>query len=107
MATDGTDFMAPEYAERDRIIWHALLRADSNSNGYIGPGGKEFLSLLANAHMAWIKLTALKIEVYAYSAEDGERIASALKYLGSSDAWVDSFDHWRDGETHMVKGSLL
>lgn len=105
-ATEWRARIAKSIAERDRMIFNALLRADTNSSGFTGSGPKAFLALLSGAHMAWMKLVGLRLEIYVYSAEEGEKVVEALKRLGVSDAVVDSFDHWHDGMTHIVKGSL-
>jgi len=91
---------------RDAELWHALLRFETNKSGYLD-AGKAFLAALSGAHMAWVKLTGINLEVYVYDVEAGVQVVEALKYLGVSNAKVHSFDHQRDGLTHIVKGSLL
>jgi hypothetical protein len=105
-STEWRGRIAEALGRRDAELWHALLRFETNKSGYLD-AGKQFLAVISGAHMAWVKLTGIRLEVYVYTPEEGEKVVEALKYLGVSNAEVHSFDHQRDGLTHIVKGSLL
>jgi len=105
-STEWQRRIAEALGRRDAELWHALLRHETNKSGYLD-AGKSFLTVISGAHMAWVKLTGINLEVYVYDVEAGVQVVEALKYLGVSNAKVHSFDHQRDGLTHIVKGSLL
>jgi hypothetical protein len=105
-ATEWQGRITAALGAHDRELWHSLIRAETNTSGY-QTAAKTFLAAISGAHAAWVKIVGLNIEVYVYNEEQGELVVKALNYLGVADAYVHSFDHQRDGMTHIVKGSLL
>lgn len=102
-ATEWEGRITTILGHHDGEVFRELLRHETGD--YL-KAAKDYLAAISGVTIAWAKMRGLSFEAYVYSAEAGEALCRTLMLLGFNSAAVDSFDHWHDGETHMVRGSL-